>query len=403
MSAGVLYLDNHATTRCDPRVVEAMLPWFSESYGNAGSVVHPYGEQAREAIDDARRRIASAIGAEPAEIVFTSGATESNNLAIRGVAERARRRGDHLVSIATEHRAVLGPLERLAACGYEVTLLDVAPHGTPHAGVLDPQRVADAITDRTCLVSAMLANNETGAIHPIDEVARACRERGVLLHCDATQAVGKMPIDIRTLGVDLMSFTAHKVYGPKGIGALFVRGGAPFVRLDPQLTGGGQERGRRAGTANVPGVVGFAAALDLCQAEHPGEADRLAALRDRLWALLVEGVAGVRLVGPELGATDRHGARLRLPHNLNFELGDAAGDAVMAATPGIALSSGAACSATEPEPSHVLRAMGMSADQARASLRVGLGRFNAPGDIEAAAAQIARGIAAVRRLGVASG
>jgi cysteine desulfurase len=401
MSSGVIYLDNHATTRCDPRVVEAMLPWFSESYGNAGSIAHSYGEEAREAIDDARRRIAAAIGAEPHEVVFTSGATECNNLAIRGVAERSRRRGDHLVSVATEHRAVLGPLERLASAGYEVTLLEVAQHGSVHAGVLDPQRVADAITDRTCLASVMLANNEVGAIHPIDEVARACRERGVLLHCDATQAVGKMPVDVRAWGVDLMSFTAHKVYGPKGIGALFVRGGAPFVRLDPQLTGGGQEGGRRAGTANVPGIVGFAAALELCQAEQPAEQARLATLRDRLWDVLQERVHGVRLVGPELAATDPRGGRLRLAHNLNFTLGDAAGEAVMAAMPRLAVSSGAACSATEPEPSHVLQGLGLTADQARASLRVGLGRFNTPADIETAADEISRAVAAVRRLGEA--
>ncbi|MGL4511667.1 MAG: cysteine desulfurase family protein [Lacipirellulaceae bacterium] len=397
MPSGVLYLDNHATTRCDPRVVEAMLPWFGESYGNAASMIHAFGEEARQALDDARRRIARAIGAEPNEVVFTSGATESNNLAIRGVAERAKRRGDHIVSVETEHRAVLDPLERLAARGFEVALLGVERLGSPQAGLLDPQRVADAITDRTCLVSVMLANNEVGVIQPLADVAAVCHARGVLLHCDATQAVGKVPVDVRMLGVDLMSFTAHKIYGPKGIGALYVRGRDPIVRLEPQVTGGGQERGRRSGTTNVPGIVGFAAALDLCVAEQPAEGVRLAGLRDRLWRLLGDGVPGIELVGPALDAMDGSGAPLRLPNNLNVALGDLDGEAVMLRLPRVALSSGAACSATDPEPSHVLRALGLSADAARASLRVGLGRFNIADQVETAAELIAAAIADLRR------
>ncbi len=228
--------------------------------------------------------IAAAIGADAKEIVFTSGATESNNLAIRGVAERERRRGNHLVSVATEHKAVLDPLARLARRGYDVTLLDVEQHGSPRAGWLDPQKVADAIRDDTCLVSVMLANNEIGVIQPLAEIAAICKARGVLLHCDATQAVGKIPVDVTSLDVDLMSFTAHKIYGPKGIGALYVRRRDPIVRLEPQITGGGQQEGRRSGTLNVPGIVGFATALQLCLDELPSEIERLAALRDRLAA-----------------------------------------------------------------------------------------------------------------------
>lgn len=399
MTSDEIYLDNHATTRCDPRVVEAMLPWFSEQYGNAGSVVHAFGETAREAVDSSRTAIAAAIGAEPAELVFTSGATESNNLAIRGVAERARRRGDHLVSVATEHRAVLDPLERLGRRGHEVTLLGVEPDGSANAGWLDPQRVIEAITDQTCLVSVMLANNEIGVVQPVREIAAVCRERGVLLHCDATQAVGKLPVDVAELGVDLMSFTAHKLYGPKGIGALYVRRRDPIVRLEPLVTGGGQERGRRSGTLNVPGIVGFAEAIRLCQAEQPEEAGRLAGLRNDLWERLVEGVPGVQLVGPDLDAQDERGDRLRLPHNLNLALPGLDGEALMLRMPGLAVSSGAACSASDPAPSQVLAALGLSEDRARCTLRIGLGRFTQAGHLAAAGEQIAAAAAELRAEG----
>ena len=265
-----VYLDNHATTRVDPRVVEAMLPYLRREVRNPHSV-HAAGHEAREAVEQARNSIAAAIGADATEIVFTSGATESNNLAIRGVAERERRRGNHIVSVTTEHKAVLDPLARLARRGYEVTLLDVEQHDSPRAGWLDPQKVADAIRDDTCLVSVMLANNEIGVIQPLAEIAAVCKARGVLLHCDATQAVGKIPVDVAALDVDLMSFTAHKIYGPKGIGALYVRRRDPIVRLEPQIVGGGQQEGRRSGTLNVPGIVGFATALQLCVDEMPGE------------------------------------------------------------------------------------------------------------------------------------
>jgi cysteine desulfurase len=390
-----IYLDNHATTRVDPRVVEAMLPYFTEQYGNAGSVGHYFGVAAREAVDSATAQMASAIGAAPGEIVFTSGATESNNLVIRGVAERARRRGNHLVSVRTEHRAVLDPLARLARRGYEVTLLDVEQHGSARAGWLDPQRVADAIRDDTALVSVMLANNEIGVIQPLAQIAAICRQRGVTLHCDATQGVGKIPVDVRALGVDLMSFTAHKIYGPKGIGALYVRRSTPTVRLEPQITGGGQQSGLRSGTLNVPGIVGFARALDMCIEELPTAMPQLASSRNKLWQNLTSRLDNLALCGPALDAVDDEGRPLRLPGNLDVAFGNVDGEALLLAMGRIAVSSGAACSSTEPGPSHVLLALGMSDDLARSTLRFGLGRFNSAEDVVIAADEVT---AAVNRL-----
>ncbi|HEX6960699.1 MAG TPA: cysteine desulfurase family protein [Lacipirellula sp.] len=395
MAPAPIYMDNHATTRVDPRVVEAMLPYFSEAYGNAGSVGHPYGDAAREAVERSRALIASAINADPTEIVFTSGATESNNLALRGIAERPRRRGDHLVSVGTEHKAVLDPLARLGRRGYELALLDVEPHGSPRAGWLDPQRVADAIRDDTALVSIMLANNEIGVIQPIREIAAICRERGVTCHCDATQGVGKIPVDVRNLGVDLMSFSAHKIYGPKGVGGLYVRQSRPAVRLEAQITGGGQQQGLRSGTLNVPGIVGFARALELCVEELPAEVSRLHALRNRLWQLLNEQIDDVELCGPTLAKSFDPQTSLRLPGNLDVAFGNVDGEALLLAMGNLAVSSGAACSSTDPGPSHVLLALGMREDLARSTLRFGLGRFNTPDEVELAAAIVA---AAVKRL-----
>jgi cysteine desulfurase len=390
-----IYLDNHATTRVDPRVASAMLPFFSEVYGNAGSVSHSFGWEAKAAVDAARESIAAAIGAEPAEVVFTSGATEGNNLAIRGLAERQRGNKTHIVSVTTEHKAVLDPLRRLSRRGFKVTLLDVEQHGSERAGWLDPGKVADAIGPETLLVSVMLANNEIGIIQPIREIAAICSKQGVLLHCDATQAVGKLPVDVRELGVDLLSFSAHKIYGPKGVGALYVRKrtatSAP-VRLDALIDGGGQEGGLRSGTLNVPGIVGFAKALELCLAEMPKESARLAALRERLWNSLVRQVPGVTLNGPALSAG------IRLPGNLNCSFPGVNGEALMMSMKSVAVSSGSACTSANPEPSHVLLALGLGEDLTRSSLRFGIGRFNTEEEIDYAAAAVAESVQRLRQM-----
>ncbi|MCH7752006.1 MAG: cysteine desulfurase, partial [Planctomycetes bacterium] len=342
------------------------------------------------------------LGAEPREIVFTSGATESNNLALRGVAERTQRRAkqprNHFVSVRTEHKALLEPLERLASRGCEVTLLEVELYQSARAGWLDPRKVADALRDETALVSVMLANNEIGVIQPLAEIAEICHRRGVLLHCDATQAVGKMPVDVRELGVDLMSFSAHKIYGPKGVGALFVRQRDPIVRLEPQITGGGQQEGRRGGTLNTAGIVGFAKALELCAAEMADESHRLAALRDRLWHGLRERLGEIQLGGPKLNEADAAGNPMRLPGNLNLALRDVDGEALLLSMGNLALSTGATCSSTDPGPSHVLLALGMSEDLARSSLRFGLGRFNTEAEVEAALETVAVHVDRLRQL-----
>ncbi|MEM8944689.1 MAG: cysteine desulfurase family protein [Planctomycetota bacterium] len=390
----MIYLDNHATTRVDPRVIDAMLPYFSDSYGNAGSKVHALGEAAHDAVEQSRELIARAIGAEPREIVFTSGATESNNLAIRGVAERKRRRGDHLVSVATEHHAVLAPLQRLADRGFDVTLLDVEQHGSDRTGWLDSSKVADALRDETALVSVMLANNEIGVIQPLREIGEICRRHGVLLHCDATQAVGKLPVGVDELNIDLMSFTAHKMYGPKGVGALYVRRRQPAVRLDPQIGGGGQEGGRRSGTLNTPGIVGFAKALQICLEELETEAARIASLRNRLWTCLDEQIDGVQLCGPPIDDN------MRLPGNLNVSFGNVDGEALLLEMKQLAVSSGATCASTDPGPSHVLLALGLCEDAARSSLRFGLGRFNTAAEIDQAAEIVAQAVGKLRRLAV---
>jgi cysteine desulfurase len=395
-----VYMDNHATTRVDPRVVEAMLPYFDVKYANPHSV-HSAGHEARDAVEQARSSIAAAIGAGATEIVFTSGATESNNLAIRGVAERDRRRGDHVVSVTTEHKAVLDPLARLARHGRYVTLLDVEQHGSPRAGWLDPQKVADAIRDDTCLVSIILANNEIGIVQPLAEIAAVCKARGVLLHCDATQAVGKIPVDVAKLGVDLMSFTAHKIYGPKGIGALYIRRRDPVVRLEPQIVGGGQQEGRRSGTLNVPGIIGFATALQLCVDEMPTESRRLATLRDTLAANLSNQFDEIELCGPAVDSKSADGTPLRLPGNLNLSFGNVDGEALLLAMGNLAVSSGAACTSTETGPSHVLLALGLSEEAARSSLRFGLGRFNTAEDVAFATGRVVTAVRELRKFATA--
>jgi cysteine desulfurase len=400
-----IYMDNQATTRVDPRVLEGMLPYFGERYGNAGSTSHRYGWEAREAVDTARESIAAAIGAQSREIVFTSGATESNNLALRGVAERARSRSPdrrpHIISVVTEHKAVLDPLEFLAGHGCEVTLLPVeqasnsgGSTGNSTAGLLAPEKVAAAIRDNTVLVSVMLANNETGAIQPLTEIGAICRERGVLLHSDATQAVGKIPVNVDAMNVDLMSFSAHKIYGPKGIGALFVRRRAPIVKLEPQIYGGGQENGFRSGTANVPGIVGFARAIELCIAELPTERPRLAKLRNRLYQRLMDRLPDIQLNGPALDPPD-----LRLAHNLNLSFGYVDGEALLLDMQArLAVSAGSACTSANPQPSHVLRALGLSDDAVRSSLRFGLGRFNTSEEVEAAIEIVSDSVTRLRKM-----
>ncbi len=388
-----VYLDNHATTRVDPRVVEAMLPYFTSMYGNAASTSHAFGWEARDAVEAARESIAATIGGSAREIVFTSGATESNNLAIRGVAERLRRKGSHLISVATEHKAVLDPIERLRRRDFAVTILPVEQAPGPRAGVLNVDAVAEAMREDTLLVSVMLANNEIGVIHSIAEIAAVCKARGAILHCDATQAVGKLPVNVADLGVDLLSFTAHKVYGPKGIGALWVRRSAPFVRLDCQIAGGGHEGGLRSGTLNVPGIVGFAKALAICQAEMAAESDRIYGLRQHLWEGLSSTIEDVSLNGPALDVPG-----LRLPGNLNVSFAQVDGEALLMNVRDIAVSSGSACTSANPEPSHVLRAIGLSEDATRSSLRFGIGRFNTPQEIDFAIEVVANAVSRLRAM-----
>lgn len=385
-----IYFDNHATTRVDPRVVEAMLPFLTEKFGNAGSTSHSFGSLAKEAVDQSRAKIAATIGARPKEIVFTSGTTESNNLALRGTAEKLATRGRHIVSVTTEHPAVLDPLKRLEQRGFKVTLLPVTASPDPHGGLIRPEQVAEAIRDDTILVSVMLANNEIGVIQPLAEIGRICKERGVLLHSDATQAVGKIPVDVEQLGVDLMSFTAHKIYGPKGIGALYVRSRSPRVRLDPQIDGGGQESGLRSGTVNVPGIVAFARALEVCLEEMPVEAERLRGLRDRLYAGLTASLSGVSLNGPALQPPE-----LRLPGNLSVSFAFVEGEALMLQMKDVAVSTGSACTSANPEPSHVLRSLGLPDEAIRGSIRFGLGRFNTQEEVDFV---ISRAVEAVSRL-----
>jgi cysteine desulfurase len=387
-----IYMDNHATTRVDPRVVEAMLPFFAETFGNAASTTHEFGLAAKAAVNEARESIAASIGARPKEIVFTSGATESNNLAIRGVAERLQAKGKHLLSLTTEHPAVLDPLARLAGRGFEVTLLPVIQAPSAEAGRIQVEQVTEALRDDTILVSIMLANNEIGAIAPLEAIGRLCKQRGVLLHSDATQAVGKIPVDVDQLGVDLMSFSSHKIYGPKGIGALYVRSRGPRVRLEPLLYGGGHESGLRSGTLNVPGIVGFARALELCVEEMPAESERLRTLRDRLY----EGLATlpeVQLNGPALAPPE-----WRLPGNLNVSFSGVDGESLLLVLKNLAVSTGSACTSALPEPSHVLRALGLSDSAAGSSLRFGLGRFNTAEEVEQVIAAISTAVPQLRQM-----
>lgn len=360
-----IYMDGHATTRVDPRVIEAMLPFFGEYYGNAASRHHRFGWTVRDAVADARAEVAALVGAPARDLVFTSGATESNNLAVKGVAEAARNRGNHIVTARTEHRAILDPCARLEQQGMRVSYLSVG-----NDGVLDPAALEAAITPTTVLVTVMMANNEIGVLQPIAALARLARARGVLLHTDAAQAAGKVPIDVEADGIDLLSLTAHKLYGPKGVGALFIRHG---VAVAPLVDGGGHEGGLRSGTLNVPAIVGFGRAAAICADEMPGEAARLSRLRDRLWDGIRRSLRGVTVNGS---------MRARLPHNLNISVDGLHGEQLLMGLDDVAVSSGAACTSASREPSHVLRALGLGDARARASIRFGLGRFNTEAEVD---------------------
>lgn len=368
----LIYLDHHATTPVDPRVVDAMQPWWTELAGNAASISHRAGRRAHEAVAAARTSIARSLDCRPDELIFTSGATEANNIAIKGLLSGPRAE-KHLITTAIEHRAVLDPARRRKRAGASVTILPVDRHGR-----LSPDAVDNALTSETGLVSVMLANNEIGTLLPVGEIGQLCRERGIPVHCDAAQAIGKIPVSLNRLPVDLLSLTAHKIHGPQGIGALYVRKTEPPLRLQPLFDGGGHERGLRSGTLPVPLIVGFAKAIELSMELMAEETARVSRMRDELWGILSARLNGLTRNGDPENA---------LPGNLNVTVPRIDGDALLArlANSRLCVSSGAACSSARPEPSHVLQALGHSDRQARASLRFGIGRFNTPEDIHAAA------------------
>lgn len=379
-----IYMDHHATTPVAPEVFEAMRPYFLEHFGNAASRNHAFGWAAEGAVETARAEVARLIGCKPIEVVFTSGATESDNLALKGVAEAYRDKGRHLITSQVEHPAVLDACKRLEKDGYQVTYLPVDRHG-----MVDPAVVARAITPKTVLVSIMLANNEVGTIQPLAEIGRVCKERGVLLHSDAVQGVGKIPVAVDALGVDLLSLTAHKLYGPKGVGALYVRMGQPRVRLVPQMDGGGHEKGRRSGTLNVPGIVGLGKACVLAGRVMADEAVRLSALRERLRAALFLRLDHIHLNG--------HPTE-RLPGNLNVSFDFVEGEALLMSLKEVAVSSGSACTTASLQASHVLRAMGLGDELAHASVRFGLGRGNTEEEVDYVSDRIVEEVARLRAM-----
>ncbi len=378
-----VYLDFHATTPVDPRVLEAMLPFFTEQFGNAASRQHPYGWEAQKAVDAARSKVAALINASPSEIVFTSGASESNNLAIKGLVRARRDRGDHVITVSTEHKSVLDSSKSLEKEGCRVTRL-----GVDAQGFIDLDELRGAITDRTILISIMAANNEIGVLQPLAEVGAIAQGRGVVFHTDAAQAAGKVPIDVQACGIDLLSLTAHKCYGPKGSGALYVRRRKPRLDLQCQIDGGGHENGFRSGTLNVPGIVGLGRSLELCRDEMATESARLSSMRDRLFQGLTKALDGVRLNGP---TSDR-----RLPHNLHVSFDDVEGEALLMALGDLAVSTGSACSSGSQAPSHVLQAIGAVGDRAGASIRFGLGRSTTDSDIDFAIDRVTTVVRALR-------
>jgi len=379
-----IYLDNHATTRVDPRVVEAMLPYFTEYFGNAASRNHEFGWKAEEAVDRARKQIADLIGATPREIIFTSGATESDNLAIKGVAEMYAEKGNHIITAATEHKAVLDTCKKLEKHGYRVTYLPVMGDG-----LIDLDMLKESFTEKTILVTIMYANNEIGVLQPVREIGAMCRERGVLFHTDAVQAIGKVPVDVNKDNIDLASITAHKLYGPKGVGALYVRRKAPRVQITAQMDGGGHERGMRSGTLNVPGIAALGEACAIAQKEMPEESKRLRYLRDKLKDKLQSGLDEVYING-----SMEH----RLPHSLNMSFAYVEGESLLMGINDVAVSSGSACTSATLEPSYVLKALGVGDDVAHSSIRFGIGRFNTEEEIDYVADKLVDVVKKLREL-----
>ncbi len=364
-----IYMDNHATTPMDPRVLQAMLPYFNEKFGNAASRNHVFGWTAEEAVTHARERVAALIGAQnPKEIIFTSGATESDNLALKGVAEFYREKGNHIITSVIEHKAVLDTCKRLEKQGFEVTYLPVGPDG-----LVNPDDVKNAIKSNTILISIMLANNEVGTVQPIAEIGKLARSKGVLMHTDAVQGVGKTPFNVEEMYVDLASITAHKIYGPKGVGALYVRRSKPRVRITAQMDGGGHEYGMRSGTLNVPGIVGFGKACEILKEEGAEENKKIAALRDRLKDRLFKELDSLQINGS---------VQHRLPGNLNISFNFVEGEALMMAIKDVAVSSGSACTSASLEPSYVLHSMGIGDELAHSSIRFGIGRFNTEEEVD---------------------
>jgi cysteine desulfurase len=361
-------MDNHATTAVDPRVFEAMRPYFTDVFGNAASRNHSFGWEAEEGVEKARKQVADLIGATAKEIVFTSGATESNNLAIKGVAEMYAEKGNHIITAATEHKATLDTCKHLEKQGCRVTYLPVGQDG-----LIDLDMLREAITDKTILITIMYANNEIGVIQPVQEIAKIAKEKGVLFHTDGVQAVGKIPVDVTRDGIHLMSLSGHKIYGPKGVGALYVRRKAPRVQLTAQMDGGGHERGMRSGTLNVTGIVGLGAACAMCQADMPEESVRLRGLRDKLMNKLMTELDAVYING----SLDH-----RLPHNLNISFAYVEGESLLMGINDVAVSSGSACTSATLEPSYVLKALGAGDDLAHSSIRFGLGRFNTEEEVD---------------------
>lgn len=380
-----IYMDNHATTPVDPRVLEAMLPYFTERFGNAASRNHSFGWEAEAAVDEAREQVALLVNASSGrEIVFTSGASESDNLAIKGAAFAYRQKGDHIVTCVTEHKAVLDSCKTLERAGFRVTYLPVDRYG-----LISLDQLREAIGEKTILVSIMAANNEIGTIQPVAEIGRIVEEKGVLFHCDATQAVGRIPIDVQAMGIHLLSLSAHKIHGPKGAGALYVRDKNPRVRIVPLLDGGGHERGMRSGTLNVPGIVGLGAACEIARREMAEESARLQALRDRLREGIFCALEDVHLNG--------HPTR-RLPGNLNVSFAGVEGESLLMALKEIAVSTGSACTTAALEPSHVLRALGLKDERIHSSIRFGLGRFNTAEEVEYVIGRVVEEVKRLRSL-----